>query len=515
MKVNSIIFILLFAFPMHIFAQSNCDQISSIIEDPNSTSAWVGFTFQFQPSQVKDGQLYFMAYTNPNQHSVWRTDGTIGGTINLHQETAPFGDQWRENLITKDGVFIFDTDDTWYLVSYGEPTPIPLPELGSTSYEFIQPFNDSIYYFAGYNEDKIDAIKYNLYTKEITEIGEVMDASGWFQMQVTPTAALFQGGDYPERIYLESTKEVITIIDYLEDLNINAIKTENSNLYDKYLNLTYQNFDNNWVDVLIDLESNQLTEFYDHGSTAEHFEIGDDIYYVGRNQVSKFNKVDGTSKLLYDKKSFGSSYVIHNNKIITGENVVGQNRTSLVSIDLTSEEIKVLENSGDVHTSGGNRDFNSGNGRLYYFTNDEERRFLSYYDFDNEKEVRIQIVTEDLSRTNAHLLENINDQLVSSKVLNPGHHELILCESPSSTKAAPFSKNLKVFPNPATDELNIESKITSLDSKIYIWNTQGALILSSNFGSNQNIDITEFPTGYYYGFIKNNDTLEKFKFVKY
>ena len=66
---------------------------------------------------------------------------------------------------------------------------------------------------------------------------------------------------------------------------------------------------------------------------------------------------------------------------------------------------------------------------------------------------------------------------------------------------------LQIYPNPATNELNIQLNATGATYEVAIYNTLGSLVFVSEKTSNSNINISELNSGVY--FVKVTDTQNK------
>ncbi len=79
---------------------------------------------------------------------------------------------------------------------------------------------------------------------------------------------------------------------------------------------------------------------------------------------------------------------------------------------------------------------------------------------------------------------------------------------------------MKVFPNPASDEIIVEIEGYDGETHIELFNTAGTLILnetikSFNAKKQQSVfDIQNQPAGIYFVLIKNGATVKSSKFVK-
>ena len=74
--------------------------------------------------------------------------------------------------------------------------------------------------------------------------------------------------------------------------------------------------------------------------------------------------------------------------------------------------------------------------------------------------------------------------------------------------------NLKLFPNPVENSLNIESNLT-LIKRIELLNIQGDLIISENTSANKTmLNLIDLKKGIYFVQISTENGLQNFKIVK-
>jgi hypothetical protein len=78
-----------------------------------------------------------------------------------------------------------------------------------------------------------------------------------------------------------------------------------------------------------------------------------------------------------------------------------------------------------------------------------------------------------------------------------------------------FGNTIKLFPNPASDVLNIENTTDSNVSSVSIYSISGALVKQINSeNSIQSISVSELQTGLYFVKVQVNDEVKNFKFIK-
>jgi hypothetical protein len=78
-----------------------------------------------------------------------------------------------------------------------------------------------------------------------------------------------------------------------------------------------------------------------------------------------------------------------------------------------------------------------------------------------------------------------------------------------------FENTIKLFPNPASDVLNIENATNSNVASVSIYSISGALVKEINSeNSIQSISVSELQTGLYFVKVKVNDEVKNFKFIK-
>ena len=113
--------------------------------------------------------------------------------------------------------------------------------------------------------------------------------------------------------------------------------------------------------------------------------------------------------------------------------------------------------------------------------------------------------------------ENSN-QIVTSIQLNSRESKLLLKDSSLSNQENPEQANLKIYPNPVTDVLNIQLNDTFITSSenvdIEIYNLQGGLVVKTSKVRRETIqlEISNLSSGVY--FLKIANTTTNFKFIK-
>ena len=74
---------------------------------------------------------------------------------------------------------------------------------------------------------------------------------------------------------------------------------------------------------------------------------------------------------------------------------------------------------------------------------------------------------------------------------------------------------LKLFPNPVSSVLNIETTGKSAHDQLSVMNLSGRVVLTcSTTGTKTQLDISSLPGGVYFVRLINNKTVETGKFVK-
>lgn len=83
------------------------------------------------------------------------------------------------------------------------------------------------------------------------------------------------------------------------------------------------------------------------------------------------------------------------------------------------------------------------------------------------------------------------------------------------TEAIHF-ENLKIYPNPVTDKLQIEfTDAESQDLKLELFNSLGKIVYTTaHIEEKQEIDLSEFPGGMYFLKIQNAQMRKVYKIVK-
>lgn len=76
-------------------------------------------------------------------------------------------------------------------------------------------------------------------------------------------------------------------------------------------------------------------------------------------------------------------------------------------------------------------------------------------------------------------------------------------EYPVTSVIHDVKSELKIYPNPANDFLNIEADFQS-ESQVILFDVLGNEKLSINFNANTSLSVSEFPAGTYFVLIKNN-----------
>ena len=72
---------------------------------------------------------------------------------------------------------------------------------------------------------------------------------------------------------------------------------------------------------------------------------------------------------------------------------------------------------------------------------------------------------------------------------------------------------MKVFPNPADDNLNVEV-INDRNTIIVIHNIKGEVFYYSSIKNSQSIDVSDFPSGMYLVSAISGEKVDRKKFVK-
>lgn len=117
--------------------------------------------------------------------------------------------------------------------------------------------------------------------------------------------------------------------------------------------------------------------------------------------------------------------------------------------------------------------------------------------------------------SNAGLFFNIESDSIISKLVCHQRNALIpyaesdeLCSFISSTLDHNF--DLKIYPNPVSNQLNIESAIVF--DKLSVYNTMGQLMSAISFSASMSVD--DIPNGYYYLKIEKDGIVKTLSFVK-
>lgn len=89
---------------------------------------------------------------------------------------------------------------------------------------------------------------------------------------------------------------------------------------------------------------------------------------------------------------------------------------------------------------------------------------------------------------------------------------LLINDNFTSVKTPPAGKEVFVFPNPASDILNLETG-TELGQEVYFYNMTGERIFPQPIGENS-FDISTLPAGIYTALIRNSESTRPIKFMK-
>ncbi len=93
-------------------------------------------------------------------------------------------------------------------------------------------------------------------------------------------------------------------------------------------------------------------------------------------------------------------------------------------------------------------------------------------------------------------------------------YSLIGCPT-TGIKDKSFNNNFALYPNPAHNNITIESTSLNKDEAALIFNLQGQLLLQQSLLQNKTtIDISDFTNGMYFVKMKSNNGIVVKKFVK-
>jgi hypothetical protein len=96
-------------------------------------------------------------------------------------------------------------------------------------------------------------------------------------------------------------------------------------------------------------------------------------------------------------------------------------------------------------------------------------------------------------------------------------HTFSVYENPTGVKNISETEKIHVYPNPATDILNIFFNNNSNDAVVKIYNTLGALVKDQSFSAAKNIliSVETLTTGLYFGEITVQEKTYPFRFLKH
>ncbi len=88
-------------------------------------------------------------------------------------------------------------------------------------------------------------------------------------------------------------------------------------------------------------------------------------------------------------------------------------------------------------------------------------------------------------------------------------------KTPNGIESA-LLNNMKIFPNPVENNLNIELSDNQFIKNIRIYSITGSLLLEQNFQNNKiNLNLSDFPSGIYQGIIRTSEKKDfSFRFIK-
>jgi len=85
----------------------------------------------------------------------------------------------------------------------------------------------------------------------------------------------------------------------------------------------------------------------------------------------------------------------------------------------------------------------------------------------------------------------------------------------SSNDMTTKSKTLKIYPNPSSDKITIETSAISTDSRLSIMNLSGQELITHEInGCRTKIDITDLPGGVYFVRLTGERAVQVGKFIR-
>lgn len=97
---------------------------------------------------------------------------------------------------------------------------------------------------------------------------------------------------------------------------------------------------------------------------------------------------------------------------------------------------------------------------------------------------------------------------IVSTPTNPMDQQIIDWLDPSSNIEVFNNEEICIFPNPATDYIEISGVNQTISDNIQIYNSLGQIVLTYKYSDNQRINLTNIPVGLYY--LKINDKFISF-----
>ena len=225
---------------------------------------------------------------------------------------------------------------------------------------------------------------------------------------------------------------------------------------------------------------------------------GDDLYIVeaGGEKVSKFNlaAASPTTTDFITGLQYPTGFALNGNDLYVGDSV----ENNIIKIDLTATTPTATE----VVAASGPFSLVLYENEIYILENPSKR--VSKIDFTSATPTRTVVVTG-LEDYPAGMV--IKDDIIYISEIELG--KIVSTQLPLSTNENPFAENIRLFPNPSSESIQLSGLTT--EESYTIFNTQGAVMQSGVVSNQEHIGIKTLSKGLY--FLKL-DSGRAFRFVR-
>jgi hypothetical protein len=502
---------LMFIFAATINAQVSTQLATITVGSPNNSA---GLGVSFQGEVLADGNLYFTGSSNGLRLAIWMTNGSKQFTSLVVQEASMFGGDWERIIYTKEGVLIFEKN-VWKILRAGQNSLSVLTGMpNSYLNEILKTANGEYYMMFKSNSDLVlytaaanftDVRKIGSFNPTGSSISTTCGTHG----AVTYNTNVFQN-DTP-LLYIKSLNKIMTLLEFIKTIDPAAQEAKDGYMHDEFLIVNYSTPNNSGLRKIINLSTMVTANFMFFRNLLEFKNYGTHFLMITQEDIIKVKRSDMSSHLLFSDVFAFTPTTIINNKLYIIE--YKNNKESIAEIDLDLNKVVSLPNS-DTGKNFYSSKFLSFKDEFYYIK-ENTHQLLMKYDFFTKTSKVIDSLSLDTGATVNHNLFEVNGRLVFSKRLGFLQHEPFVLGDGTTSVNETKVRFVDVWPVPAQNEITISLPSRTLkENENFTVTDMYGRVFSLTSGADNNIDITNLPSGLYFGFLNTNFESFRIKFVK-